>query len=79
MRKTERTDEMQTTREALEMHLVQAITRCESDAVSAHLQAALQHCRDLPATPLVECPVCGRVGLPERIQMHNCQNGSGNE
>ena len=69
----------QTTREELEMQLVQALTRCESPAVRTHLEAALKRCRDLPATPLVECPVCGRVGLPERIQMHNCQNGSGNE
>lgn len=21
---------------------------------------------------LVECPLCGAVGLPERIQVHNC-------
>ena len=76
---TERAEEMQTTCEAVEMHLVQALTRCESDAVSAHLQAALQHCRDLLLTPLVECPVCGRVGLPERIQMHECQAVSRNE
>jgi hypothetical protein len=63
---------VRTTREALEMQLVQAITRCESAAVRTHLEVALRHCRDLPPTPLVECPVCGRVGLPERIQMHDC-------
>jgi len=62
----------QTTREALEMHLAQALTRCESAVVHAHLEAALRQCRDLPPTPLVECPVCGRVGLPERIQAHDC-------
>lgn len=22
--------------------------------------------------PLEECPVCGAIGLPERIQVHNC-------
>ncbi|MCW8173690.1 hypothetical protein FYC77_12170 [Natrialba swarupiae] len=58
------------------MHLVQAITRCESEVVRNHLQAALQHCRALPPTPLVECPVCGRVGLPERIHMHDCSKES---
>ncbi|CEQ38538.1 uncharacterized protein OE_6168B1R (plasmid) [Halobacterium salinarum R1] len=65
--------ETQTAHEALEMHLAQAITRCESPAVEEHLRAALQHCRKLPPTPLVECPVCGVVGLPERIQAHNCE------
>jgi len=64
--------EGQTTREALEMQLVQAITRCESAVVRTHLEAALRHCRALPPTPLVECPVCGRVGLPKRIEMHDC-------
>lgn len=68
----ERSKQGQTSREALEMHLAQAITRCESPVVRTHLEAALRHCRDLPPTPLVECPVCGRVGLPERIQMHDC-------
>ncbi len=64
----------QTNREALEMHLAQALTRCESDAVEAHLQAALEHCRQLPPTPLIECPVCGKAGLPERIWMHDCES-----
>jgi len=27
-------------------------------------------------TSLVECPVCGRVGLPERIVQHDCTTGS---
>lgn len=61
-----------TAREALEMHLVQALTRCESATVRDHLEAALRHCRDLPPTPLVECPLCGSVGLPERIRIHDC-------
>jgi|JXWS01.1.fsa_nt_gb ribosomal protein L32 len=62
----------QTTREELEMQLVQALTRCESTAVRTHLEVALKQCRTLPPTSLVECPVCGRTGLPERIQMHDC-------
>jgi len=28
---------------------------------------------DNSTTPLVECPVCGRVGLPERIIQHDCE------
>lgn len=65
-------DDGATAREALEMHLAQALTRCESAAVRDHLEAALRHCRDLPPTPLVECPLCGCVGLPERIRIHDC-------
>ena len=68
-----------TAREALEMHLVQALTRCESIAVRDHLQAALRYCRELPPTPLVECPVCGCVGLPERIQVHDCSEDTGRD
>jgi hypothetical protein len=30
---------------------------------------------DLPPTPLVECPVCRKVGLPERIEGHACETG----
>jgi len=61
-----------TDREALELHLTHALTHCESAVVRAHLKAALRHCQNLLPTPLVECPVCGRTGLPERIRMHNC-------
>ena len=54
------------------MQLAQALTRCESPTVARHLEAALQHCRALRSTPLVECPDCGAVGLPERIVEHEC-------
>jgi len=62
-----------TARERLRMHLVQALTRSESPDVREHLRAALREWDDLPLTPLVECPVCGRVGLPERISEHDCR------
>ncbi|SEP25256.1 hypothetical protein SAMN04487948_12713 [Halogranum amylolyticum] len=62
-------------REELEMHLSQALSRTEDAAVQAHLHAALESTEALPPTPLVECPVCGKVGLPERIAMHECQLG----
>jgi len=68
----ERRTPERTAREALEMHLAQAITRCESPVVRAHLEAAREQCRNLPPTPLVECPVCGATGLPERIAVHDC-------
>ncbi|QUJ74773.1 hypothetical protein [Haloarcula marismortui] len=67
-----RPTQRQTTREELEVQLVQALTRCESTVARAHLEEALKQCRALPPTPLVECPVCGRTGLPERIRMHDC-------
>ena len=61
-----------TARDRLEMHLAQALTRAESTIVRRHIEAALEECRALPPTPLVECPLCGRVGLPERIRNHHC-------
>ena len=63
-----------TARERLRMHLVQALTRAESSGVRDHIHAALREWEDLPPSPLVECPVCGRVGLPERIANHRCRN-----
>jgi hypothetical protein len=65
-----------TARERLEMHLAQALTRAQSPDVQRHLEAALEECRQLPPTPLVECPLCGRVGLPERIRHHRCSRRS---
>ncbi|RLM32875.1 hypothetical protein DVK01_19495 [Haloarcula sp. Atlit-120R] len=65
-----------TARERLEMHLAQALTRAESTNVRHHLEAALEECRKLPPTPLIECPLCGRVGLPERICEHRCSPSS---
>jgi ribosomal protein L32 len=61
-----------TSRERLRMHLVQALTRTESDEVEHHLRAALDEWKGQPPTPLQECPICGNVGLPERIQQHRC-------
>ncbi|SEP07879.1 hypothetical protein SAMN04487948_11332 [Halogranum amylolyticum] len=60
-------------REELEMHLSQALSRTEDTEVQAHLYAALESTEELPPTPLVECPVCGTVGLAERIERHDCQ------
>lgn len=59
-----------TARERLEMHLAQALTRAESTTVCLHIEVTLEECRCLPPTPLVECPFCGKVGLPERIREH---------
>jgi hypothetical protein len=61
-----------TARERLRMHLVQALTRSSSQDVRKHLRAALCEWENLPPTPLEECAVCGRLGLPERIADHRC-------
>ena len=60
-------------REELQMHLSQALSRTKDPDVQAHLHAALDSCAELPLTPLVECPVCRKVGLPERIELHECR------
>lgn len=62
-----------TSRERLRMHLVQALTRAESDDVQQHLKAALEEWERQSPTPLQECPVCGKIGLPERIRQHECR------
>ncbi|UWG49290.1 Uncharacterized protein AArcCO_4115 (plasmid) [Halalkaliarchaeum sp. AArc-CO] len=61
-----------TVTEELQMHLAQAATRVENPDARTHVEAALDAAVALPLTPLVECPVCGRVGLPERIETHPC-------
>lgn len=66
-------NEATTNRERIRMHQVQALTRAESDDIQHHLKAALDEWEDKPPTPLQECPVCGKVGLPERIQRHRCE------
>ena len=62
-----------TSREQLHWHLTNALASAESPETKSHLRGALVEYRKLPPTPLVECPFCGKVGLPERIQAHKCQ------
>lgn len=66
--------ETETPRERLRMHLTQAATRAEKTPVRTHLEAALDELEGLPAS-LLRCPGCGRVGLPERIDVHECATG----
>jgi len=61
-----------TARERLRIHLREARWTTDSPILEAQLDAALDAWEDLPPTPLQECPVCGKVGLPERIRNHNC-------
>lgn len=66
----------ETAAERLRMHLAQAKTRAENDDARAHVSAALTILdEDVPPTPLDECPVCGRVGLPEQLYAHRCPGG----
>ncbi|ELY99595.1 hypothetical protein [Natrialba aegyptia] len=59
-------------RERLRIHLREARRTTDSPIVEVQLEAALDAWNDLPPTPLWECLVCGKVGLPERIQQHRC-------
>ena len=61
-----------TTREQLRIHLEEAKRATTSPVVEAQLTAALDVCDDLPPAPLQECPICEKLGLPERIQEHRC-------
>jgi hypothetical protein len=62
-----------TARERLRIHFREARRTTDSPIVDAQLAAALDAWNDLPPTPLRECPVCGKVGLPGRIQQHSCE------
>ncbi len=61
-----------TARERLRIHLREAHRTTDSPIVEAQLNAALDAWNDMP-TLLRECPVCGKVGLPERIREHKCE------
>ena len=61
-----------TARERLRIHLREARRTTDSPIVEAQLEVALDAWNDLPPTPLQECPVCGKVSLPERIHNHDC-------
>jgi len=58
--------------EAVRHQLVQAYTRAVHPDVVAHLLAALDEFDDEGFDEPVECPVCGRLGMAERIQAHDC-------
>lgn len=65
-----------TKKERVQWHLNRALESAESTDTKVHLRQALAECQDLPPTPLVECPLCGKVGLPERIQDHTCSTSN---
>jgi len=57
-----------TPRQEAEHLVAQAVTRGDADA-DAYADAIRER---LTSDALVECPVCGRVGLPARIVVHDC-------
>ena len=60
--------------EHLRDHLEAASTHAIDDTTRQHLDEAVDIVDELPPTPLVDCPVCGVVGLPERIAVHDCDS-----
>ncbi|TSD16173.1 hypothetical protein DP107_03150 [Haloglomus irregulare] len=62
--------------ERLRMHFVQALTRTRDADVRRHVAAALAELSPSGKPPLITCPRCGAVGLPERISDHDCTEES---
>jgi hypothetical protein len=61
-----------TTDERIAQHAAAGVTRASDPDACRHFQAILEILNVEYPTPLAECPVCGRVGLPERIHAHDC-------
>lgn len=72
----DRQDDDLTRKERIQWYITRALENAESTDTKAHLRQALAECQDLPPTPLIECPLCGKVGLPERISAHECGSTS---
>ncbi|MFC7135352.1 MULTISPECIES: hypothetical protein [Salinibaculum] len=60
------------TDERIAQHAAAGLTRALDPDAYRHFQAILEILGVDYPTPLAECPVCGRVGLPERIRIHDC-------
>lgn len=61
--------------DVVRMHVCQALSRAVDPDALAHCHAALRALDPDLGKPLVECPRCSRVGLPERIREHRCGRG----
>ena len=66
---------MSTTVEELRACLASASMQVEDDGVRVDVERAIELVDDLSGPELLECPVCGRMGLPERIMEHDCRSG----
>ena len=59
--------------ERIAQHAAAGLTRAVDPDASRHFQAILELLDIETPTPLMECPVCGCSGLPERIRAHECR------
>ena len=67
---------MSTLVEELRTQLTEAAEGAVDEDTRDHIEAALALVDELSGPELIECPVCGRTGLPERIVDHDCRSGS---
>jgi hypothetical protein len=67
---------MSTTAEELRDQLTEASMQAVDTETREHIETTIELVDELSGPELLECPVCGRMGLPERIVDHNCQRGS---
>ncbi|WP_159904804.1 hypothetical protein [Salinirussus salinus] len=65
--------------ERIAQHAAAGLTRAVDPDASRHFQAILELVDIETPTPLMECPVCGCAGLPERIHAHECTQNRGEE
>ena len=64
---------MSTPVEELRSQLTEAVEGTVDNETRDHIETALALVDKLSGPELLECPVCGRMGLPERIVNHNRQ------
>jgi len=67
---------MSTTLKELRDQLTEVSMQAVDTETREHIETAIELIDELPGPELLECPVCGRMGLPERIVDHNCGSGS---
>ena len=67
---------MSTTMEELRDCLASASDYAVDDQVRLQIETAIELVDELSGPELLECPVCGRMGLPERIVDHDCRSVS---
>ena len=67
---------MSTPVEELRNQLTEAAEGAVDDETRVHIETAIGLVDELSGPELLECPVCGRMGLPERIVNHDCRTGS---
>jgi ribosomal protein L32 len=64
---------MSTPVEELRNQLTEAAKGAVDDETRAHIETAMELVDEVSDPELLKCPVCGRMGLPERIVNHECE------